>query len=71
VKNALSQCARINIRKNSFAVRIVDRWNQLPESGRAEEKLPPFKRKLKGLVAWVPYAPDKMQKMEERFRKGE
>ncbi len=51
MKNALSQCARINIRKNSFAVRIVDRWNQLPESGRAEEKLPPFKRKLKGLVA--------------------
>jgi hypothetical protein len=29
----------------------VDRWNQLPESERAEEKLPLFKRKLKGLAA--------------------
>ncbi len=26
------KCIRTNIRKNSFAVRIVDSWNQLPES---------------------------------------
>jgi hypothetical protein len=31
----------------------VDNWNQLPESVRAEEKLPPFRRKLKGLVAEI------------------
>jgi hypothetical protein len=38
-------------RKNSFAVRAVDSWNQLPESVRAEGKLSHFKRKLKGLAA--------------------
>jgi hypothetical protein len=42
---------RTDIRKNSFAVRIVDNWNQLPERVRAEERLLPFKRKLKGLAA--------------------
>jgi hypothetical protein len=30
--------------------RIVENWNQLPECVRAEEKLPPFRRKLKGLA---------------------
>ena len=50
-KCLVKQFGRTNIRKNSFAVRIVDDWNQLPESVRAEEKLPPFRRKLKGLVA--------------------
>jgi hypothetical protein len=45
------QFDRTDIRKNSFAVRIVDNWNQLPESVRPEERLPPFRRKLKGLVA--------------------
>jgi ribonucleases P/MRP protein subunit RPP40 len=49
-KCLVTQFARTDIRKNSFAVRIVDNWNQLPEKVRAEEKLPPFKRKLKGLV---------------------
>jgi hypothetical protein len=29
----------------------VDNWNQLPESVRAEEKLPPFRKKLKVLEA--------------------
>ena len=50
-KCLVKQFARTDIRKSSFAVRIVDTWNQLPESVRAEEKLPPFRRKLKGLVA--------------------
>jgi hypothetical protein len=43
--------ARTDTRKNSFAVRAVDNWNELPDSVRAEEKLPHFKRKLKGLAA--------------------
>ena len=47
----LKQFARTDTRKNSFAVRAVDSWNELPESVRAEEKLPHFKRKLKGLAA--------------------
>jgi hypothetical protein len=45
-KFLVKQFARIDIRKNSFAVRIADNWNQLPESVRAE-KLPPCRRKLK------------------------
>ena len=47
----VKQFARTDTRKNSFAVRAVDSWNELPESVRAEEKLPHFKRKLKGLAA--------------------
>jgi hypothetical protein len=31
----------------------VDTWNQLPESVRAEDKLPPHMRKIKGLAAYV------------------
>jgi hypothetical protein len=42
---------RTEIRKYSFAVRSTDSWNRLPESVRAEDRLEPFKRKLKGLVA--------------------
>jgi hypothetical protein len=47
----VKQFARTGTRKNSFAVGTVDSWNELPESVRAEEKLPHFKRKLKGLAA--------------------
>jgi hypothetical protein len=32
-------------------IRMVDNWNQLPESVRAEEMLPPCRRKLKSLAA--------------------
>ncbi len=47
----VKQFERNYTRKNYFAVRTVDSWNELPESVRAEEKLPHFKRKLKGLAA--------------------
>jgi hypothetical protein len=47
----VKQFARTDTRKNFFAVRAVDSWNELPDSVRAEEKLPHFKRKLKGLAA--------------------
>ncbi len=47
----VKQFARTDTRKNSFAVRAVDSWKELPDSVRAEEKLPHFKRKLKGLAA--------------------
>jgi hypothetical protein len=49
----VKQFARTDTRKNSFPVRgrAVDSWNKLPDSVRAEEKLPHFKRKLKGLAA--------------------
>jgi hypothetical protein len=50
-KCLVKQFARTDTRKNFFAVRAVDSWNDLPDSVRAEEKLPHFKRKLKGLVA--------------------
>ena len=47
----VKQFARTDTRKNSFAVRAVDSWNKLPDSVRAEDKLPLFKRKLIGLAA--------------------
>jgi ribonuclease P/MRP protein subunit RPP40 len=50
-KCLVKQFERTDTRKNFFAVRAVDSWNDLPDSVRAEEKLPHFKRKLKGLVA--------------------
>jgi hypothetical protein len=50
-RRLVKQFARTDTRKNSFAVRTVDSWNELPESVRAGEKLQHFKRKLKGLAA--------------------
>jgi hypothetical protein len=47
----VKQFARTDTRKNFFAVRAVDSWNELPDSVRAEDRLPHFKRKLKGLAA--------------------
>ena len=45
----VKQFARTDTRKNFFAVRAVDSWNELPDSVRAEDRH--FKRKLKGLAA--------------------
>jgi hypothetical protein len=31
-----TQYARTDVRKNSFAVRVVDKWNHLPETFKRE-----------------------------------
>ena len=43
--------ARTEIRKHSFSVRVVNRWNGLPNSVRAAENQEAFKGGLKGTVA--------------------
>jgi hypothetical protein len=43
------QYARRNIRINSFAVRVVEPWNQLPDSIKQAESKEAFKRALKQL----------------------
>ena len=41
----MNQFARTDIRKKSFAVRKIEKWNSLPDWVRAENKL--FQRQLK------------------------
>jgi hypothetical protein len=43
------QFARTDVRKHSFAVRVVERWNSLPDNVRVAENQEAFKR---GLRAW-------------------
>jgi hypothetical protein len=42
-----TQYARTDVRKYSFAVRVVDKWNRLPESVRTATSKETFKRELK------------------------
>ena len=46
-KALTAQFAKSDIWKNSFAVRVVDPWNKLPDSARQETKQELFKRQLK------------------------
>ena len=45
-----SQYARTDIRKESFAIRVVETWNRLPDSVKLTEKLESFKKKLNKTV---------------------
>jgi hypothetical protein len=47
----VNQFARIDIRKQSFAVRAVEKWNRVPDWVRVEEKPDFFKRQLKKAIA--------------------
>ena len=42
-----TQYARTDVRKYSFAVRVADKWNRLPESVRTATSKETFKRELK------------------------
>jgi hypothetical protein len=44
-KNIASQYTRTDIRKESFAIRVVETW--LPDSVKLTEKLESFKKELK------------------------
>jgi hypothetical protein len=48
-RSLAGQFARTEIRKHSYSVRVVNRWNGLPNSVRAAENQEAFKR---GLKAW-------------------
>jgi hypothetical protein len=39
--------ARLDIRKNSFAVRTVSKWNELPDQIKASKNVIQFKNRLK------------------------
>jgi hypothetical protein len=52
-----------------YAVRAVDSWNELPESVRAEEKLPHFKRKLKVWQHRYRYAPGRKEMEKEKGKR--
>jgi hypothetical protein len=51
-KNIASQYARTDIRKESFAMRVVETWNRLPERVKLIEKPEPFKKELKKIL-WL------------------
>ena len=36
-----------NVSKNSFAIRVVETWNRLPDRVKLTEKLESFKKELK------------------------
>jgi hypothetical protein len=46
-KNIVSKYARTDIRKESFAIRVVETWNRLPDSVKLTEKPESFKKELK------------------------
>ncbi len=48
-KNLASQYARTDIRKESFAIRIAETWNRLPDRVKLTEKSESFKKELKKL----------------------
>jgi hypothetical protein len=45
--NLRRQVARTEIRKNSFAVRVVSKWNSLPDNIKESRSVEEFKKKLK------------------------
>jgi hypothetical protein len=46
-KNIASKYAKTDIRKESFAIRVVETWNRLPDSVKLTEKPESFKKELK------------------------
>jgi hypothetical protein len=48
--NLRVQRARTEIRKNAFAVRIVNRWNSLPDNVKTCENVNRFKNGLKSFI---------------------
>jgi len=48
-KNIASHYARTDIRKESFAIRVVETWNRLPDRVKLIEKPESFKKELKKL----------------------
>jgi hypothetical protein len=50
-KSIVNQFARTDIRKQSFPVRAVEKWNRLPDWVRVEVKPDSFKRQLKKAMA--------------------
>ena len=48
-RSLIGQKAKTDPRKYSFAVRVVDPWNALPDSVREAKTQDEFKRKLKAL----------------------
>jgi hypothetical protein len=51
--NLIGQMARSDIRKNSFAVRVVSKWNSLPDNVKDSRTAQEFKRKLKNHMRTV------------------
>jgi hypothetical protein len=45
--NLLKKHARTEIRRNSYAYRVVDQWNQLPDELKETEKVETFKKNLR------------------------
>jgi hypothetical protein len=50
VHGLATQYARIDVRMYSFVVRVVDSWNQLPESVRMAQGKEAFKRGLRQII---------------------
>jgi hypothetical protein len=46
IRNTAVQYARTDIRKHSFAVRVVEKWNHLPDSVKIAPNKESFKRGL-------------------------
>ncbi len=44
------QYARTDIRKESFAIRVVETWNRLPDGVKLTEKPESFKKELKKII---------------------
>jgi hypothetical protein len=51
-KNIASHYARTDIRKESFAIRVVETWNRLPDRVKLIEKPESFKNELEKLL-WL------------------
>jgi hypothetical protein len=49
-KNTTSHYARTDIRKESFAIRVVETWNRLPDRVKLTEKPESFKKELKKIM---------------------
>ena len=45
--NLKKKMAKKDVRLNSFSVRVVDKWNQIPEDVKKLENPGPFKKYLK------------------------
>jgi hypothetical protein len=49
-KNIASQYARTDIRKASFAIRVAETWNRLPDRVKLTEKPESFKKELNKII---------------------
>jgi hypothetical protein len=64
--NLILPVARTEVRKNSFAVRVVSKWNRLPEEIKMSRTAEEFKRRIKSFYKSTCVRPQVLKKWRQK-----